>query len=204
MKRKNNICFPLWVGVELDYFCALQLKPTQWHFKKPVCRGPASLPSSAAWGQCGGGMVCGGTVRWEWGVMGGTSFVLPPHRLCHGQTTNPPSHQTRLHSVLAWWFRPAVYHMYTGQSGDPGHSNYISPAESFLVFICVNEREHKCWINLTDSALWSTSWQACTPCTGVHGRQAPCTSPETRDRLYLLTWCFRVCVGETLSRHISD
>lgn len=47
------------VGVELDYFCALQLKPTRWHFKQAALKSPACRPHPPQhlqpwWQECGG------------------------------------------------------------------------------------------------------------------------------------------------------
>lgn len=106
MKRENNICSTLRVGVKLDYFCAIQLKPTQWHFRKVVCKGPPSLPlpfllpffsfsfscslllslSSSSFSAQGGG---GDGVQWR----------VPPHAASASGQQNPCCHQARWHSV---------------------------------------------------------------------------------------------------------
>lgn len=102
--RENHICCTLRVGVKLDYFCAIQLKPTQWHFRKVVCKGPPSLPlpfllfsfscslslllsssSSSFSAQAGGG--------------DGVQWKVPPHAAsASGKQQNPPA--TRNAGVL--------------------------------------------------------------------------------------------------------
>lgn len=141
MKRGNNICCTLRVGVKLDYFCAIQLKPTQWHFRKVMCKGPPSLPlpfllpffsfsffcslslllssSSSSFSAQGGG---GDGVQWK---------VHPHAASASGRQQNPSCHQTHWHSV---------WHGSTGQQFLPLRAQGIVWTKEwfFSLFQCCN------------------------------------------------------------------